>query len=105
MLTDMKSMKGNNFVWTTIDTPAMEALTPLLDSYPFHSLDIEDCLSKTQLPKIEEYSEYLFMILHFQRFLKEKKFSIPVQVSMFISTASQHSQPPPYSTAVQAGSP
>lgn len=84
MLAYMKSMKGNNFVWTNIDTLTMEALTPLHDAYPFHSLDIEDCLSKTQLPKIEEYNEYLFMILHFPRFLKEKKFSIPVQVSMFI---------------------
>jgi magnesium transporter len=84
MPTDMKSMKGNNFVWTNIDTLTMEALTPLLDAYPFHSLDIEDCLSRTQLPKIEEYSEYLFIILHFPRFLKEKKFSIPVQVSIFI---------------------
>lgn len=84
MPTDMKTMKGNNFVWTNIDTLTMKALTPLLDAYPFHSLDIEDCLSRTQLPKIEEYSEYLFIILHFPRFLKDKRFSVPVQASIFI---------------------
>ena len=37
----------------------------LADRYGFHELDIEDVLSKRQRPKIDEYPEYLFIVLHF----------------------------------------
>jgi magnesium transporter len=72
------------FVWINIDSPSAEALNDLATRYPFHHLDIEDCLSKTQLPKIDEYADYLFIILHFPRFRKEMKYSVPQQVSIFL---------------------
>lgn len=81
------SIKGNSFVWINAESPSSELLASLLKDYPFHHLDLEDCLSNTQLPKVEEYSDYLFIILHFPRFLKEKKFTVPMQVSMFIGKA------------------
>lgn len=77
-------IKSASFVWINAESPSPEMLKSILKDYPFHHLDLEDCLSTTQLPKIEEYSEYFFIILHFPRFLKEKKFTVPVQVSMFI---------------------
>ncbi len=75
---------GKGFVWINIDSPNRSLLSSLMEAYPFHQLDIEDCLSKTQLPKIDEYPDYLFIVVHFPRFLKEKKFSIPSQVSVFL---------------------
>lgn len=80
----LNSITSRNFIWVNINSPSHELLNELLKSYPFHHLDIEDCLSKTQLPKIDEYNDYLFIILHFPRFLKEKKCSIPVQLSIFL---------------------
>lgn len=32
--------------------------------YKFHELDLEDCLSEIQRSKIDEYDDYLFMVLH-----------------------------------------
>jgi len=40
----------------------MEALS---ERFGWHALDIEDVLSKRQRPKIDEYSDYLFAVLHF----------------------------------------
>lgn len=80
----LKSIKGDNFVWINIDTPTTALMNSLLSLYPFHPLDVEDCLSKTQIPKIDEYKDYLFIILHSPRYLKEKKFSIPSQVGVFL---------------------
>ncbi|WP_333654468.1 magnesium transporter CorA family protein [Dissulfurispira sp.] len=80
----LNSIKGKNFVWINIDTPTPALLNSLLSLYPFHHLDVEDCISKTQLPKIDEYKDYLFIILHFPRYLKEKRFSIPSQVGIFL---------------------
>lgn len=81
------SIKSNSFVWINAESPSSDLLASLLKDYPFHHLDLEDCLSNTQLPKVEEYRGYLFIILHFPRFLKEKKFTVPMQVSMFIGKA------------------
>ena len=40
----------------------MEALS---QRFGWHALDVEDVLSKRQRPKIDEYPEYLFAVLHF----------------------------------------
>ena len=36
----------------------------------FHPLDYEDVFSRNQRPKIDEYDDYLFIVLHFARFDK-----------------------------------
>ena len=37
----------------------------LAERFGFHELDVEDVLSKRQRPKIDEYPDYLFVVLHF----------------------------------------
>ncbi len=39
--------------------------------FGWHELDLEDVLSKRQRPKIDEYPDYLFSVLHFPRYDKE----------------------------------
>ena len=80
----LNSIKGKKFVWINIDNPTPSILNFLLELYHFHHLDVEDCISKVQLPKIDEYKDYLFIVLHFPRYLKEKRFSIPSQVGIFL---------------------
>lgn len=82
----LKSIKWERFVWINIDTPTPALLSSLLNLYAFHHLAVEDCISKTQLPKIDEYENYLLIILHFPRYLKEKRFSIPSQVGIFLGS-------------------
>ncbi len=83
-LKEYNLIKSDNFIWINIDSPDDKKLLELAKAFKFHHLDIEDCLSKVQIPKIDEYSDYLFVILHIPRFIKEKKFSIPSQVGFFI---------------------
>ncbi len=80
----LNRIKGEKFIWINIDNPTPVLLNSLLELYPFHSLDVEDCISKIQLSKIDEYKDYLFIVLHFPRYLKEKRFSIPSQVGIFL---------------------
>ena len=37
----------------------------LAERFGWHQLDLEDVLSKRQRPKIDEYPDYLFVVLHF----------------------------------------
>ena len=38
------------------------------EHFDFHALDLEDVLSRNQRPKIDEYDDYLFIVLHFPVF-------------------------------------
>ena len=42
----------------------------LAGEFEFHELDYEDVLSRRQRPKVDEYAEYLFVVLHFPRYDK-----------------------------------
>src|SRR5436190_1736745 len=48
----------------------MAGVTPLEEHFEFHPLDYEDVASRNQRPKIDEYPEYLFIVLHFPVFDK-----------------------------------
>ena len=44
-----------------------------MEDFNFHPLDIEDCRGTNQRPKIDEYDDYYFLILHFPYFDKGNK--------------------------------
>jgi magnesium transporter len=75
---------AGNFTWINIDAPETDLVNSLQTLHPFNDLNLEDCLSKNQIPKIDEYHDYLFIILHFPRYVKEKKYSVPTQLSVFM---------------------
>ena len=59
--------------WQHITNPTEEDFDYLDDNYNFHPLDIEDCRGTNQRPKIDEYDDYYFLILHFPYFDKGNK--------------------------------
>ena len=67
-----------------IERPTRKEMDYLAQNYPFHPLDLDDCLSKVQLPKIDEYESYLFIILHFPVFDHRTRITSPSQVSIFL---------------------
>src|SRR5881296_4427195 len=63
----------NLFLWVDLENPAPEETKYLLeDVFHFHPLSIEDCVSVSPSPKVEEYvpkeedrfPTYLFMVIH-----------------------------------------
>ena len=58
-------LSANGLVWIHLDTPDQEVSTGLAERFGWHALDVEDVHSKRQRPKIDEYPEYIFGVLHF----------------------------------------
>ncbi|HET6847987.1 MAG TPA: magnesium transporter CorA family protein [Gaiellales bacterium] len=56
--------------WLNIETPTAIETAYLAEHFEFHELDLEDVLSTRQRPKIDEYDDYLFLVLHLPRFDK-----------------------------------
>ncbi len=75
----------NGITWTDIKKPTPEDIESLRQDYPFfHPLDLEDCLSKIERPKIDEYENYLFIVLHFPVFNKVTRRLERTEVDIFI---------------------
>jgi magnesium transporter len=58
-------ISNDKVTWIDIVNATPEDLNYLRKSYNFHDLDLDDCLSKVQRPKLEEYDDYSFVVLHF----------------------------------------
>src|SRR4051794_21816920 len=56
--------------WINIERPRAADRGWLEERYDFHPLDYEDVFSRNQRPKVDEYDDYLFVVLHFARFDK-----------------------------------
>ncbi len=73
-----------DLTWINIERPTGQETEYLAQHYPFHPLDLDDCLSRIQRPKIDEYEDYLFLVLHFPVFNIEARVTTPSQVAVFI---------------------
>ena len=54
--------------WIDLEDPTVKEAAILEDPFHFHPLAIEDCLSEVHHPKVDDYGEYLFFIMHGIRF-------------------------------------
>jgi magnesium transporter len=63
-------------LWVDLDNPTDEEMKTILEGvFQFHPLAIEDCVAPSDLPKIEDYEEYLFMVTHAVDFSRKDKFA------------------------------
>ena len=58
-------LQAHGLTWVHLDAPTLEEASQLADRYGWHPLDLEDVLSRRQRPKVDEYPDYLFGVLHF----------------------------------------
>jgi len=61
----ISELTANGLTWVHVSEPTDVEAAVLAERFGFHELDIEDVLSKRQRPKIDEYPDYLFVVLHF----------------------------------------
>jgi magnesium transporter len=59
---------GEALHWLDLEDPTVKEATILEDPFHFHPLAIEDCLSEVHHPKVDDYEDYVFIIVHGIRF-------------------------------------
>jgi magnesium transporter len=79
----LESITNKSLTWVDIQKPTREKMGILEQLYPFHELNIEDCLSKIQIPKVDRYEDHIFVILHFPTIDKEKSIPRTTQLAIF----------------------
>ncbi len=81
---NMESLTWGDLTWVNIEHPTERETEYLAQNYPFHPLDLDDCLSRIQRPKIDEYKDYLFLVFHFPVYNPEARVTTTSQLSVFI---------------------
>ena len=72
--------------WINVQNPTREKMNELGKQYPFHELNIEDSLSKIQMPKIDKYDDHVFVILRFPTGIIDDNIPRISQLSIFIGS-------------------
>jgi magnesium transporter len=66
----LAELTASGLTWVHLTSPTPEEAGELAERFGWHALDLEDVLSKRQRPKVDEYPEYLFLVLHFPAYDK-----------------------------------
>ena len=80
----IQSVTWGDLTWVNIEHPTAREMEYLAQNYPFNQLDLDDCLSRRQRPKLDAYKDYLFFIFLFSIYSRERQVSTHGQVSVFI---------------------
>src|SRR6476619_469446 len=64
----VETITAEGLRWVNSESPSPLECAWLEEQFGFHPLDLEDVLSRNQRPKIDEYPDYLFIVLHFPVF-------------------------------------
>ena len=81
---NVRSIANGKLTWFYIERPTSDEVQFLAQRFQFHPLDLDDVLSRIQRPKMDEYEDYLFMVLHFPVFDKQNRITRPSEMDIFI---------------------
>ncbi|MBN1201036.1 MAG: magnesium/cobalt transporter CorA [Anaerolineae bacterium] len=82
-----QTIQYGRVTWTNIERVTPEDIHALREAYPhFHPLDLEDLQSRIERPKIDEYEDYLFVVMQFPLWDPVQRVSRAAEVDMFVGS-------------------
>jgi magnesium transporter len=64
---------GGGFVWIGLDDPSSDELLEVAERFELPPLAVEDAMTMHQRPKIEDYENGYFLVLHTARYIDEQE--------------------------------
>jgi magnesium transporter len=80
----ISELSAEGLTWVHAERPGGLEVAHLAERFGFHELDSEDVLSKRQRPKIDEYPDYLFVVLHFPVYDKHVRRLNAAELDVFL---------------------
>jgi magnesium transporter len=85
-----------NFLWVDLFKATRDEIKVLSDVFKFHPLAIEDCTNVIHHPKIDNFEDYLFVVLHAPDFKRSPDKLRTTEIDFFLSKnylVTYHEQP------------
>ena len=77
-------LEGSGFTWIDLEDPDRQRVAEFAREYGLNALNVEDCLTKFELPKIDVYDDHMFLLLHFPPLASKELMPRHSQLSMFV---------------------
>lgn len=72
-------------IWVDAEKPTPEESKLLLEGvFSFHPLAIEDCIAVSERPKVDDYGDYLFMVIHAVDYRSEVREFRTSELNLFV---------------------
>jgi len=81
---EVEIIQAKKFNWIDLQNPDRKDVEKLAEQYHFNSLNIEDCMTRFELPKLDSYDDHFFVILHFPPLAQKVGISKNSQLSIFL---------------------
>lgn len=91
----VKALGDNDFVWFNYVKASRETLAELVEPLKIHPLSLEDCTDENQVPKMDEFPGYTFIVFNALRYDGEELMSDEVDLFIgenFVITVSGYSE-------------
>ena len=80
---NVEVVRNGPLSWVNVERPGTAEMAYLRQRYDFHQLSLDDCLSVVQMPKLDEFDDHLFMVMHFPQFDEQSRITQPSEVDVF----------------------
>jgi magnesium transporter len=80
----IETITWGDLTWVNIESATDREIQWLGETYNFHQLALDDCLSRKQISKLDVYPGYLFFVFHYPLYHKETRVATKRQWSAFI---------------------
>lgn len=81
----IREQKIKNVTWISIISPGMEEVNTLKERFPeTHPLVLEELLTLTIRPQVENYENHLYMVLHFPKFIHGPEKSVSYELDFIL---------------------
>jgi magnesium transporter len=90
----VKTIRDNGYVWFNYVKASRENLAELVEPLKIHPLSLEDCTDENQVPKMDEFPAYTFIVFNAIRYDQEELMSDEVDLFIgenFVVTVSGYS--------------
>ncbi len=81
---NIETITWGDLTWVNVELATEREMDWLADTYHFHPLALDDCLSHKQISKLDVYPGYIFFIFHYAFYHKETRIATKKQWSAFI---------------------
>lgn len=82
---NIQSISCGKLTWVYLEKPRDKEVEFLAENFPFHPLNLDDIVSRVQRPKLDEYEDHIFLVLHFPVFNKESQVTISSEINLFVA--------------------
>ena len=88
------SKTSRGFLWVDFISEPPEICLPILQDFGFHHLAINDALQETHVPKLDDWGDYLYIVLNYMNAEENGEDGIPKWMNWISSWEKLYCYPP-----------